>query len=335
MKHKYKYKHKKKPATEAPRMQMQLFTGQNSKQGEQDFSKPRSGENAALSLSRPQSRGLKTCSHLFLLFSSSSSSFLPLSAVGELPLSLLSRYGHGEGVGVLVTERWSGVERGGDGLSDVKGPNGRWSSPSVYEGDALVVAFLLPCFLLWFVRLLWPTAILGVFGRGCYHYLGPPVPAPVEGVLLVAGVLECQTLELRRKRLFFWRGQVSLVPHCLALCWFQSCVEGSGVGWRAEGVAEGVLLLVVSDGGLVTVVGIVGLALGHGALGYRCVVLECSLTQFLLLWLVFGSVNGDTTFEVPSRGPGGRVVISKVPPSLEGGQPEVHPPPHLPTSGWR
>ncbi|MQL83580.1 hypothetical protein Taro_016076 [Colocasia esculenta] len=38
--YKYKYKHKNKPATEAPRMQTQLFTGQNSKQGERDFSKP-------------------------------------------------------------------------------------------------------------------------------------------------------------------------------------------------------------------------------------------------------------------------------------------------------
>ncbi|MQM11759.1 hypothetical protein Taro_044669 [Colocasia esculenta] len=37
-------------------------------------------------------------------------------------------FGHGGGAGVLVAERGSGMERGGGGQSDVKGPNGSGSS---------------------------------------------------------------------------------------------------------------------------------------------------------------------------------------------------------------
>ncbi|MQM00003.1 hypothetical protein Taro_032732 [Colocasia esculenta] len=44
--------------------------------------------------------------------------------VGELPLSLLQWFGHGD-ASVLVAECGSGMERGGGGQSDVKGPNRR------------------------------------------------------------------------------------------------------------------------------------------------------------------------------------------------------------------
>ncbi|MQL92791.1 hypothetical protein Taro_025421 [Colocasia esculenta] len=77
-------------------------------------------------LSRRQFRGLKACIPSFLLLSSPFSFHLHLSVVGELPPSF-SSFGIGGGVGVIVAERCRGVEQGGGGHSDVKGPNGSGS----------------------------------------------------------------------------------------------------------------------------------------------------------------------------------------------------------------
>ncbi|MQL76997.1 hypothetical protein Taro_009388 [Colocasia esculenta] len=71
----------------------------------------------------------------FFPLSFSSSIFLLLPAVEELPLSPPRHFGHG-GSGVLVAECWSGVEQGGDDFFDVKVPSGSSSSSSDSKEDS-------------------------------------------------------------------------------------------------------------------------------------------------------------------------------------------------------
>ncbi|MQM17989.1 hypothetical protein Taro_050973 [Colocasia esculenta] len=72
-----------------------------------------------------------------LLFLLLSSPFSPSPWWGSsLPPSQV--FGHDGGAGVLVAEHWSGVERGGGGHSDVKGPNGSSSSISYEERDGSI-----------------------------------------------------------------------------------------------------------------------------------------------------------------------------------------------------
>ncbi|MQL72564.1 hypothetical protein Taro_004895 [Colocasia esculenta] len=59
---------------------------------------------------------------------------LLLFTVGELPLPPSQAFGHGGGAGVLVAQRWSSVEQGGGGQSDVKCPNGGGSLAPLFRG---------------------------------------------------------------------------------------------------------------------------------------------------------------------------------------------------------